>query len=81
MGGNGLNGSNGGDSGKLSGLEGCCVRVAPAVACSDGLGHEGLQEGVGNGLEGENCFVSCRFAFLPPRPPPIKHFLLVVWDE
>ena len=46
----GFIGSNGGDSGRFSLLNGC-----------KGFAQGELQDGGGNGLEGEKCLFSCKF--------------------
>ena len=81
---NALSGSKGGERGKFSDFVWDWVKPGPpgltpaGAAC---LAQDEPQEGVGNGFEGENCLDSCKFWFLAPRPPPIRHFLLVVWLE
>ena len=60
------------------------------VCPGDCLAQPGLQEGVAAPCtplapELENCALEsprlCCLAPAPPRPPPIKHFLLVVCEE
>ena len=84
-GGKALTGSRGGDRGKLADLEDERPPPAPPPPPADCLVQAEPQAGVlrdFDGLEPGALLVSAKFWFLPPpRPPPIRHFLLVVWEE